>query len=101
VTEDLETMKRRTRQVRWGAPPLATFGERAWPTAPSAAVMQVPVDRLVQELVRLGWRSVDAATRRAEGKVGFLVAMPLLCPFLASLHCPIQQKKNRTTRYGH
>ena len=29
VTEDLETAKRRTRQVRGAPPPLATFGERA------------------------------------------------------------------------
>ena len=82
MTEDLETVKRRTRQARGAPPPLATFGERAWPTAPSAAVMQVLVDRLVQELVWLGWRSVDAVTLRAEGKVGFLVALPLLYTFL-------------------
>ena len=81
VTEDLATAKRRTRQVRGAPPPLATFGERSWPTAPSIAVTQVPLDRLVQELVWLGWRSVDAVTLRAEGKVGFLVALPLLYPF--------------------
>ena len=80
VTEDLATAKRRTRQVRGAPPPLATF-ERSWPTAPSIAVTQVLVDRLVQELVWLGWRSVDAVTLRAEGKVGFLVARPLLYPF--------------------
>ena len=82
VTEDFATAKRRTRQVRGAPPPLATFGGRSWPTAPSIAVTQVLVDRLVQELVWLGWRSVDVVTLRAEGKVGFLVALPLLYPFL-------------------
>ena len=62
VTEDLATAKRRTRQVRGAPPPSATFGERSWPTTPSIAVTQVPVDRLVQELVWLGWRSVDDVT---------------------------------------
>jgi len=45
-------------------------------------VTQVPVDRLVQELVWIGWRSVDAVTLRVEGKVGFLVALPFLYPCL-------------------
>ena len=42
--------------------------------------MQVPVHRLVQELVWLGWRSVNAVTVRAEGTVGFVVALPLMEP---------------------
>ncbi|MFM7980405.1 MAG: hypothetical protein ACKPKO_13915, partial [Candidatus Fonsibacter sp.] len=78
LTKDLETVKRRNRQVRGAPPTLSTLGKRAWPTAPGAVVMQVIVDRLVQELVWLGWRSLDAVTLRAEGKVGFLVALPLL-----------------------
>ena len=87
VTEDLETAKRCTCQLRGAPPPVATFGKRNWRTAPSAAVVQVPVARLVQELVLLGRRSVDAVTLHAEGKVGFLVALPLLypCPGLPAL----------------
>ena len=77
VTEDFATAKRRTRQVRREPPPLANLGARYWPTAPCIAVAEVPLDRLVPELVWLGWRSVDAATLRAEGK-GFLAALPLL-----------------------
>jgi hypothetical protein len=87
VTEDLATAKRRTRQVRGAPPPLANFGAHSWPTTPCIAVTEVPLDRLVQELVWLGWRSVDAVTLRAEDKVGFLVALPLLypCPGLPAL----------------
>ena len=44
--------------------------------------MQALVDRLVQDLVWLDWRSVDAVTLRAEGKVGFLAALPLLYTFI-------------------
>ena len=100
VTEDFEKAKRRTRQVRGAPPPLATLGERASPTTPSAVVMQVPVGRLVQELVWLGWRSVDVVTLRAEGKVGFLVAMPLLYLFPGLPAPSYSTEKNRTTRYG-
>jgi hypothetical protein len=78
VTADLATAKRRTRQVRGAPPPLANFGARSWPTTPCIAVTEVPLDRLVKELVWLGWRSVDAVTLRARGKVGYLVALPLL-----------------------
>ena len=37
--------------------------------------------QFVQELAWLGWRLVDAITLRAEGKVGFLVALPFCDPF--------------------
>jgi len=47
------------------------------------AVVSVPADRHVQELVRLGRRSVDAVVLLAAGKAGFLlVAPPLPRPFL-------------------
>ena len=46
-----------------------------------------------QELVWLGWRSVDAVTLRAEGKVGFLVALPLLHPCLGVPALPSSTKE--------
>jgi hypothetical protein len=81
LTEDFESSKRRTRQVRGEPPPLTSFGDRAWPKAPGADVSWDMLDTYVQELIRLGWRSVNSITVRSEGKVGSLVALPILDPF--------------------
>ena len=82
LTEDLDKAKRRARQFRGEPTPLANFGARAWPTTQGAASTPETLRKFVQELAWLGWRLVDAITLRAEGKVGFLVALPFCDPLL-------------------
>ena len=70
LTEDFDKDKRRTRQCRGEPPPLANFGARAWPTAPGAALTPPEtLHKCVQEFAWLGWRLVDAITRRGQGRV--------------------------------
>jgi hypothetical protein len=76
--------------MAWWIPTGRPSVEAEAPSSIGVAVVSVPADRHVQELVRLGRRSVDAVVLLAAGKAGFLlVAPPLPYPFHGLTVCPL------------